>query len=95
MTCRILCFALSIKGKTVATFLCCCLRCVCESLVRSRGVPSYTLRVIKIKIDVESLVVVFSCCIKSLRKKTSGSTCGCYGSRKEVVRGLGAVTWSW
>ena len=28
-------------------------------------------------------------------KVTSGSTCGCNGLKKEVVRGLGAVTWSW
>ena len=39
MTCRVLCFALSIKGKTLAIFskvvvLC----CVYESFVRSRGV---------------------------------------------------------
>ena len=38
MTCMVLCFALSIKGKTIVTFLCCCLCCVCKSLVRSRGV---------------------------------------------------------
>ena len=36
--CRVLCFALNIKGKTLATFWGCCLCCVCESLVRSRGV---------------------------------------------------------
>ena len=38
MTCRVLCFALSIKGKTLVTFLGCCLCSLCESLVRSRGV---------------------------------------------------------
>ena len=41
MMCRVLCFALSIKGKTLAMFYCgscCCLCCLCESLVRSRGV---------------------------------------------------------
>ena len=38
MMCRVLCFALNIKGKTLATFCCCCLCCACKSLVRSRGV---------------------------------------------------------
>ena len=42
LTYRVLCFALSIKGKTLATFCCCCLCCVYESLVRSRGVCLYT-----------------------------------------------------
>ena len=58
MTCKVLCFALSVKGKTLATFYCCCLCCVYESLVRSRGVCLHVLRVIKIKIDVERLVIV-------------------------------------
>ena len=59
MTYRVLCFALSIKGKTLATFCYCCLCYVYESLVRSRSVCLHTLlRVIKIKIDVESLVIV-------------------------------------
>ena len=38
LSCRVLCFALSIKRKTLATFYGCCLCYVCESLVRSRGV---------------------------------------------------------
>ena len=42
MTCRVLCFASSIKRKTLATFSGCCLCCVCESLVRSRGVCLHT-----------------------------------------------------
>ena len=42
MTYRVLCFALSIKGKTIVTFLCCCLYCVCESLIRSRDVCLHT-----------------------------------------------------
>ena len=42
MTCKVLCFALSIKGKTLATFYCCCFCCVYESLVRSRGVCLHT-----------------------------------------------------
>ena len=40
--CRILCFALSIKGKTLATFYSSCLCCVYESLVRSKGVFVHT-----------------------------------------------------
>ena len=32
----------------------------------------------------------FNYCIKSLKKNTSGSTCGCYEFKKEVVHGLGA-----
>ena len=42
MTCRVLCFALSIKGKTLATFYSCCLCFVCESLVKFRGVCLHT-----------------------------------------------------
>ena len=42
MTCRVLCFALSIKGKTLAIFLGCCVCYVCESLMRSRGVCLHT-----------------------------------------------------
>ena len=42
MTCRVLCFALSIKGKTLATFYSCCLCCMYESLVRSRRVYLHT-----------------------------------------------------
>ena len=38
LTCKVLRFALSIKGKTLATFCGCSLCCVCESLVRFRGV---------------------------------------------------------
>ena len=38
LTCRVLCFVLSIKGKTLAMFLGCSLSCVCESFVRSKGV---------------------------------------------------------
>ena len=42
MTCRVLCFASNIKGKTLATFCCCSLWCVYESLIRSRGVCLHT-----------------------------------------------------
>ena len=38
LTCRVLCFALSIKEKTLTSFLCCCLCCVYESLLKSKGV---------------------------------------------------------
>ena len=59
MTCRVLYFALSIKGKTQARFTvivyAVCLRISCEI---KRGLSSYILRVIKIKIDIESLVII-------------------------------------
>ena len=42
MTCRVLCFVLSIKGKTLTTLLGCCLCSVCESLVRFRNVCLHT-----------------------------------------------------
>ena len=59
MTCRVLCFALSIKGKILITFYYCCLCCVYESLVRSRGVYLHTyLRLSRIKIHVKSLMIV-------------------------------------
>ena len=43
-TCRVFCFASSMKGKILTTFsgCCCCLCCACESLVRSRGVCLHT-----------------------------------------------------
>ena len=95
MMCRVLWFALSIKGKTLATFLSCCLCCVCESLVRSRGVCLHTHLGYQDQNWCQELGDHFNCCIKSLKKNTSRSTCGCCESKKEVVRGLGAVTWSW
>ena len=42
MTCRVLYFALSIKGKTLSTFQRLLICCVCESLMRSRGIYLYT-----------------------------------------------------
>ena len=42
MTCRVLCFSLSIKRKTLATFQMLLICYVCESLVRSRGVCLHT-----------------------------------------------------
>ena len=51
MTCKVLCFALSIKRKTLATFSVVFWYCMCESLVRSIGVCLYTyLRLSRIKI---------------------------------------------
>ena len=59
MTCRILCFTLCIKEKNLATFLCCCcLCCVCVNLLWDLGVCLHTLRVINIKTDVKSLVII-------------------------------------
>ena len=37
LSCKVLCFVLSIKGKTLATFWLGFLCCVCESFVGSRG----------------------------------------------------------
>ena len=42
MTCRVLCFSLSIKRKTLATLQMLLICYVCESLVRSRGVCLHT-----------------------------------------------------
>ena len=42
LTCKVLRFALIIKGKTLATFCGCSLCCVCEYLVRFRGVFLFT-----------------------------------------------------
>ena len=59
MTCRVLCFTLSIKGKTLAKFYSGCLCCVYESLVRSRGVCFHIyLELSRIKIHVKSLMIV-------------------------------------
>ena len=59
MTCRILCFTLSIKGKTLAMFYSGCLSYVYESLVRSRGVCLHIyLGLSRIKIHVKSLMIL-------------------------------------
>ena len=42
MMCRVLCFALRIKGKTLTTFYRLLICCVCEPFVRSRGVYLHT-----------------------------------------------------
>ena len=95
MTCRVLCFALSIKGKTLATFLG-HWYAVCVNLLWDLEV--FTFIHTQGYQDQDwcwKLGNLFSCCFKSLKKNTSGSTCGCCGSRKEIVHGLGVVTWSW
>ena len=56
---------------------------------------SYILRVIKNQDSCQELDDRFSCCTKSLKRNISRSTCGCYEFKKEIVCGLGAVTWSW
>ena len=69
MTCKVLCFSLSIKGKTLTTFLGCCLYCVCESLVRSRGVFLHTHLGLS---RSRELGDHFSCYFKSLKKTQVG-----------------------
>ena len=70
LTCKVLCFALSIKRKTLATFFSCCSCClyyVCESLMRSRGVCLHIyLGLSRIKI-MSRAWWSFNCCIKSLK----------------------------
>ena len=98
LTCKVLCFALSIKGKTLATFYSGCICCLCyvyESLVRSRGICLHIyLGLSRIKIMSRAWWSV-QLLHKELKENTSGSTCDCCESKKEVVRELGAVTWSW
>ena len=66
LTCRVLCFAFSIKGKTLAMFYgCCCLCCVYESFVRSRGVCLHIY--LGLSRLCQKLDDCFSCCIKSLK----------------------------
>ena len=58
MTCRVLCFASSTKGQNPSHILeivdMLCARIFCEIY---RYLPSYTFRVIKIKIDVKNLMI--------------------------------------
>ena len=64
---RVLCFALSIKGKPEPRFWGCFICCMCESLVRSeRWLPSHMLRIIKKEISLRAWWS-FSCCNKSLK----------------------------
>ena len=95
MTCRVLCFALSIKGKTLATFLGCCLCCVCESLVRSRGVCLHTYLGFPISRLMLRAWWSFQLLHKGFKENTSRSTCGCCESKKEVVHGLVTIMGSW
>ena len=90
--CRILCFALSIKGKTLATFYSSCLCCVYESLVRSKGVFLHTYLGFLISRLMSRAWWSLQLLYKELKENTSGSTCGCCESKKEVVHRLGAVT---
>ena len=90
--CRILCFALSIKGKTLATFYSSCLCCVYESLVRSKGVFVHTYLGFLISRSMSRTWWSLQLLHKELKENTSGSTCGCCEFKKEVVHGLGAVT---
>ena len=95
MTCRVLCFALSIRGKNLATFYCYCLCCMYESFVRSWGVFLHTYLGFPISRLMLRAWWSLQLLHKGLKENTSGSTCGCCESKKEVVCGLEAVTWSW
>ena len=86
---------LSIKGKTLAMFCCCFLCCVYESLARSRGVCLYTYLGFLISRLMLRAWWLFQMLHKEFKENTSGSICSCYESKKEVVRGLRSVTWSW
>ena len=93
--CKVLCFTLSIKGKNLVMFCCCCLYCVYESLVRFRGVCLHTYLGFPISRLMLRAWWLLQLLHKELKKNTSRSTCGRCESKKELVRGLGAVTWSW
>ena len=88
-------FVFGLSGKTLATFLCCCLCCVYKSLVRSRGVCLYTYLGFLISRLMLRAWCLFQLLHKEFKENTSGSTCGCCESKKEVVRELEAVTWLW
>ena len=90
MMCRVLCFALSIKGKTLTMFYNCCLCCMCESLVRFRGVCLHTYLGLSRSRLMSRAWWSFQLLHKDLKENTSESTCGCCESKKEVVCGLGA-----
>ena len=66
--------------------------------------PSYILRIIKIKIDVKSMVITSVAAqelneyLKSLSgvsKSQVGELVVAVDEKKKVVRGLGVVTWLW
>ena len=95
MMCRVLCFALSIKGKSLAMFYSCCLCYVYESLMRSRGVCLHRYLELSRSRLILKAWLSFQLLHKELKENTSDSTYGCCESKKEVIRGLGAVTCSW
>ena len=95
LTCRVLCFAFSIKGKTLAMFYYCCLCCVYESLVRSSGVCFHTYLGLSRSRLISRTWWSLQLLHKELKENTSGSTCDCCESKKEVVRGLRAIIRSW
>ena len=95
LTCRVLCFALSIKEKTLITFYGCCLCCVYKSLVRSRGVCLHTYLGFPISRLMSRVWWSLQLLHKEFKENTSGSICSCYESKKEVVRELETVTWLW
>ena len=95
MMCWVLCFALSIEGKTLATFWCYCLCCMCESLVKSRGVCLHTYLGLSRSRLTSRAWWSLQLLHKELKENTSGSTCGCCESKTEIICGLKAVTWLW
>ena len=94
LTCRVLCFVLSIKGKTLATFWLSIMLCMWIFCEIKRWLPSHILRVSKIQDYVKNLVIEFSCCIKELKETQAGVLVFVGESKKEGIRGLGACTWS-
>ena len=93
MTCRVLCFALSIK--TLVTFYCCCLCCVYESLMRFRGVCLHTyLGLSRLRL-MSRAWWSFQLLHKEVKEKHKWEYLWSLWIQKEVVRGLEAVMWSW
>ena len=92
MTCRVLYFGLSIKGKTLTTFYCCCLYCVYESLLRSRGICLHTYLGLSRSRLMSRAWWSFQLLHKELKEKHKWCTCGCCESKKEVIRRLRVVT---
>ena len=72
LTCRVLCFALSIKGKTLATSWGYSLCCVCESLVRSRGVCLHTHLGFQSQDWCQEFGDQFSCCFQEFKDTQAG-----------------------
>ena len=91
MTCKVLCFASSINGKTLTMFQRLFKCCVCESLMRSRGVYLYTHLGLSRSRLISRTWWFLQLLFQEFKESTNGSTCGCCGSRK-VVYGLRVVT---